>query len=270
MNPMDIAPAVIDSYFTPLHYVLYLGTIFVLMVVYYEWKWANTCKNNIQVLVAQQGGGGAFVLAPKDGGIVAINNPQTNSVRSWPINELATIDILYPGVGFIPAFMQKTIRLAIVNEGDWEPMLNRSPHREHIASPDIVKLLTDMAAADTTDEATKKQLAILIPKLATGPTREMIANPATLGDLMRNSVLKALATVSSDLMELLKSVNSRLGKVMGPNPTVVYIGLGLIVILLVFLIYKTSAGNLVDVNHKLDVIQQALGIAGAKIPPVAP
>lgn len=256
------------TYFAPWHIGLYLFVVFVFMVVYYEWKWAKTCKNNIQVLVAQQGGGGDFFLAPKAGGQVTITNPQTDEVRTWPVNELATIEVPYPGVGFVPNFLQKTIRLAIVNEGDWEPMLNRSPHREKIASPDVVEFL--QLLADETEDAKKKAtITKMVNGLATGPTREMIANPATLGDLMRSSVMKALATVSTDLVDLLKSVNAKLGKVVGPNPMIVYIGLGLTIILLGFTLFQimpivSSIGDLGDLSDKLDAIMKALGIAGGQ------
>ena len=119
----------VNSWFTPFHYIVYLGVLVIGMVVYYQWKWSKVCKENIQLLVARTGGGGDFMLAKKDGGQVTLENKESGVTRTWMINELATIDVLYPGVGFIPAFLQKTIRMAILNEGDWEPMLNRSPHR---------------------------------------------------------------------------------------------------------------------------------------------
>ena len=265
---MTEAGLVEAQYFMPWHIGLYLFVVFVFMVVYYQWKWAKTCKNYIQVLVAQQGGGGDFLLAPKSGGQVTIKNSRTDEERTWPVNELATIEVPYPGVGFIPAFLQKTIRLAIVNEGDWEPMLNRSPHREKIASPDVVEFL--QLLADETDDAKKKSaITKMVKGLATGPTREMIANPATLGDLMRSSVMKALATVSTDLVDLLKSVNAKLGKVVGPNPMIVYIGLGLIIILLAFTLYQimpivSSIGDLGELSDKLDAIMKALGVVGGQ------
>jgi len=253
------------QYFMPWHIGLYLFVLFVLMVVYYEWKWAKTCKNNIQVLVAQQGGGGDFFLAPKAGGQVTIKNSQTNEERTWALNELATIEVPYPGVGFIPAFLQKTIRLAIVNEGDWEPMLNRSPHREKIASPDVVEFLQSLAE-DTEDAKKKAVITKMVKGLATGPTREMIANPATLGDLMRSSVMKALATVSTDLVDLLKSVSAKLGKVVGPNPMIVYIGLGLIIILLAVTLFQIMpiVSSIGDLSDKLDAIMKASGVVGGQ------
>lgn len=265
---MTEAELINATYFAPWHIALYLFVVFVIMVVYYEWKWAKTCKNNIQVLVAQQGGGGDFFLAPKAGGQVTIKNSQTDEERTWPVNELATIEVPYPGVGFIPAFLQKTIRLAIVNEGDMEPMLNRSPHRDKVASPDVVEFIKSLAEK-IDDKETKDKIAKLVGGLATGPTREMIANPATLGDLMRSSVMKALATVSTDLVDLLKSVNAKLGKVVGPNPIIVYIGLGLITILLVVTLYMimpivSSIGDLGDVSDKLDAIMDALGVVGGQ------
>jgi len=265
---MTEAELIKATYFSNLHIFLYLFVVFVGMVVYYEWRWAKTCKNYIQVLVAQQGGGGDFFLAPKAGGQVTIKNPQTDEERTWPVNELATIEIPYPGVGFVPTFLQKTIRLAIVNEGDWEPMLNRSPHREKIASPDVVEFL-QLLADETGDDKKKAVINKMVKGLATGPTREMIANPATLGDLMRSSVMKALATVSTDLVDLLKSVNAKLGKVVGPNPMIVYIGLGLIIILLAFTIYQimpivSSIGDLGELSDKLDTIMKALGVVGGQ------
>ncbi len=263
---MTEAELIEATYFAPWHIGLYLFVVFVIMVVYFEWKWAKTCKNYIQVLVAQQGGGGDFFLAPKTGGSVEIINPKTEEVRIWPVNELATIEVPYPGVGFVPAFLQKTIRLAIVNEGDWEPMLNRSPHRDKIASPDVVEFLQSLAEES---EDAKKKAAILkmVKGLATGPTREMIADPAILGSLMRSSVMKALATVSTDLVELLKSVNAKLGKTGGLNPLYVYVVLGLILILLAVTLYQimpimSSIGDLGNLSDKLDAIMKALGVAG--------
>jgi len=247
----------VTSWFTPFHYIVYLGTLFIGMVVYYQWKWAKICKNNIQVLVAQQGGGGAFELAPKEGGSVTLKQGETT--RTWMINELATIDVLYPGVGFIPAFMQKTIRMAIVNEGDWEPMLNRSPHRENIASPDVVEFLEQLASEYP---ALATRINNVASNLSTGPTRELIADPASLGSLMSSTVMKALATVSNDLMDVLKSVNDKLGKRDSLSPMIVYIGLGVIVALAAFVAYQvfTVSGNIGD-------IMQALGIQSTITPP---
>ena len=214
---------------------VYLGIPFVIMTYIFQWKWAKTCDSHIQVLVAQKGGGGKYELAPRDGGEVTIHNPSTSQTTTWPINSLATIDIPYPGVGFVPKWMQKTIRLAIVNEGDMEPMLNRSPHRKQVASPDVVALLQSIA--DDSPKL-KDNIELFISGISTGPTREMIADPATLGNLMRNAVLKALANVGDDLLEQLKMVNTKLTRLAGTNPTIVYIGLGLIFILSCFTIYQ--------------------------------
>jgi len=225
---------------------LYLGIPFVLMIFYFQWQWARTCNKNIQVLVAQKGGGGAYKLAPKDGGHVAITQGD-GTTRVWPINELATIDILYPGVGWVPAFLQKSIRLAIVNEGDMEPMLNRSPHRTKIASPDVVALLEEIAKGAATPELAD-QINKFLEGVSTGPTREMIADPSTLGSLMRSMVMNALATVTDDLMEALKGVRAQLARVAGINSLYVYGGLGLIIILVGFVIYQLMQGAVATVT----------------------
>ncbi len=220
---------------------LYLGIPFVLMIFYFQWQWARTCNKNIQVLVAQKGGGGAYRLARKDGGRVEIAH-EDGTVRIWPINELATIDILYPGVGWVPAFLQKQIRLAIVNEGDWEPMLNRSPHRTKIASPDVVAFLKQVAGDDP-DTGLHALVEEFLAGVSTGPTREMVADPATLGSLMRSTVMNALATVNDELMEALKGLRTQLTRVAGINPMYVYGGLGLGIILSGFIIYQLMQGT---------------------------
>jgi len=232
---------------------LFLGIPFVLLVFYLQWKWAKTCSNNIQVLVAEKGGGGSWKLAPKRGGQITIHDPNTDDVRTWAVNELATIDVLYPGVGFVPDFLQKTIRLAIVNEGDWEPMLNRSAHRKKVASPDVIAFMQELAKQG--NSKTKVAIEKFISNISTGPTREMIADPATLGSLMRSEVLRALAVVSNDLVDTLKAVNTRLARFTGLNPIVVYIGLGLVVILTIYVVFQIA-----QIVPALNAIQRALGV----------
>ena len=255
-----MTPETVNAWFTPFHYFVYLGTLFVAMVVYYQWKWAKTCKVNIQILVVQQGGGGDFQLAPKAGGSVSLKNPHTNTVRVWPVNELTTIDVLYPGVGFIPAFMQKTIRLAIVHEGDWEPLLNRSPHLLRVASPDLVNAFTELAK--TASPTIKKKIMALLEGVSTSPTREMIASPAVLGNLMQERISEIVATVSKDVFDPLREVLKKLGKPL--NPTIVYIGLGLIAILVAYLIYQIVAmegmGDLSGLARDIALIKQSLGV----------
>lgn len=255
-----MTPETINAWFTPFHYFVYLGTIFIVMVVYYMWKWAKTCKMNIQILVVQQGGGGDFQLAPKAGGSVSIKNPHTNSTRTWPVNELTTIDVLYPGVGFVPAFLQKTIRLAIVHEGDWEPLLNRSPHLRKVASPDMVMALENIAEGAQT--ATKAQITELLKGVSTSPTREMIASPAVLGNLMQERISEIVATVAKDVFDPLREVLKKLGKPL--NPTIVYIVLGLTTILVVYLVFMVNAlkgvEDLSGLMSDIALIKQSLGV----------
>jgi len=79
-------------------------------------------------------------------------------------------------------------------------------------------------------------------------------------------VMKALATVSTDLVELLKNVNAKLGKAVGPNPLIVYIGLGLITILLAVTLYQIMpiVSSIGDLSDKLDAIMKALGVVGGQ------
>lgn len=241
---------------------LFLGVPFLILIFVMQYKWAKTCEANIRVLVAHKSGAGSFQFAPKDGGSISITNPTDGTIRVWAVNELATIDVPYPGVGFLPKWMQKSIRLAVVNEGDWEPMLNRSPHRENIASPDIAMYLKSLSER-IKNEDVKEEISGILSKISTSPTREMIADPSTLGNLMQSSVMKALATVSNDLMEALKSVNAKLGKMMNFNPMIMYIGLGIVAILVAVMIFKVlpMVSEFEELTAKLDAISRSLGIA---------
>lgn len=254
-----MTPETVNAWFTPFHYFVYLGVLFVGMVVYYQWTWSQTCKNNIQVLVAQQSGGGEYVLAPKDGGSVSITNPQTGSVRTWPVNELATIDVLYPGVGFVPAFLQKTIRLAIVNEGDWEPMLNRSAHTRKVASPDMVEALE--AIAEAAAPTTKAAIKHILDGVSTAPTREMIASPAVLGNLMQEKISELAVTVAKDIVNPLNEAIKKLGQRL--NSTVVYVGLGLVALIAVVTLYQVmqiANMDVITIAEDIGSIKQALGV----------
>jgi len=258
----------INVWFDPFHFCMYLVLIFVGMVVWYEWRWAKVCRDNIQVLVVQEAGSGRFMLAPKVGGSISLKNPNTEMTRTWPINELATIDILYPGVAFVPAFLQKTIRLAIVSESDWEPMLNRSPHMKDVASPDIVVWLQELAKV--ADDKLAKVIKEKLENVSTSPTREMIGSPAFLGNLLHERISEIITTVSKDIMNPLTEAIKRLGQMRWPNPLIVYIGLGFIAILQLYSVYQfmpvlksletlKMAG---DIAHKLDLILKALGVTG--------
>ena len=248
---------------------LFLGVPFILMVFYFQYRWAKVCEQNIQVLVAEKGGGGKYQLAPKDGGEVTIHNPDTGDIRTWPVNELATIDITYPGVGFVPKFLQKSIRLAIVNEGDWEPMLNRSPHRLKVASPDVVQFIQQLAEENP---RLKQPIDSFLKGVTTGTTREMIADPSTLGNLMRSGVLKSLASVSNDLLEQLKSINTRLSRIVGASPMITYVLLGLIAILMIYTVFQIgkitpALEEAALVGDRVNAICNSLGIP---LPAVTP
>ena len=241
---------------------LFLGVPFVLLIFYFQWHWAKTCNEFIRVLVVQQAGGGKFELAPKAGGQVTIKNPHSNTTRTWPINELSTVDVLYPGVGFVPAWMQKTIRMAIVHEGDWEPLLNRSPHLTKVASPDMVMALEAIANEDS---SSGERIKALLVGVCTAPTREMIGSPAVLGNLMQERISEIVATVSKDVFEPLKEILQKMAKPV--NPTIVYILLGLTAILAVYLVFQINAmkemgtiPDLAKMTQDISLIKQSLGV----------
>jgi len=216
---------------------LVIGLGIVGAIIYSQWKWTKTCKNFVLVLIKKADGHGAYELAPQAGGSVSLRasaDSKDNTIRMWPLNELATIDVPYPGVGFVPMFMQKQIRMVIVDEQDWEPLTNRSPHRPRVASPDVVAVLTCIAE-DTKDENVKSQIKDLLDGVATGPSRELIASPALLGNTVMERVSEVAITVVKDVMDPITSVIKRLNKLVTPN--MYYIGTAVTIVALIVLIY---------------------------------
>lgn len=148
----------VNAYFTPVDYIMYLAIIFVIMVVYYLWKWSKTCRENVKLLIVRSDGSSDEILVPKEGGSVTLQNPKTGLTKMWPINKLAAIDMMYPGVGFVPKFLQKTIRTVIVDEDDWEPLINRDPNRDMIASPAVLGNLMNEKITEAVIRVNKEML----------------------------------------------------------------------------------------------------------------
>ncbi len=266
-----MTPEMINAWFDPFHYFVYLSVIFVLMTVIYQWKWSKEARNNIQVLVVRSSGKGDFILVPKTGNTITLkssNDKNDKSVKTWPINQLATITLPYPtSIGFLPKFLLKDISTTVVNEDDWEPMLNRSAHKTKVASPDMVaaiKIISERASATT-----RKQLDEVLEDVSTAPSREMIASPAFLG-VIKNEAVSAMILAISDnlkeLMEPLKLLEQKLKSMI--NPVVFYIMMGVMLIAVIIAIYMVMGANkdIADQTIQLEAIQRALGIVVTPTP----
>ena len=240
--------------------LIYLGGGFMIMIFFLQYKWAKTTTKKIRTLTALKSGGGQWGYANKEGGSITLYNKELDETKVWAVNELATIEIEYPGIGFIPSWMQKSIRLVLLNEGDTEPILNRAVHRNMVASPDVIQYLKVLAGKD---EANKAAIEEYISELRTYPTRPIVGDPATLGALMRQQAMKALASVSNELMETLKTINTKLARLGNFNATYIYVLIGFNIILSGFAIYFSMQGGSLDVTDVLDnleLIKKALGI----------
>lgn len=249
----------VNSWFTPVHYILYLGIPFIGMILWYMRKWDKESRENIWVLIVRQAGGGDKVLVPKVGGSVKMENPHTGTMRVWPINELTTIEQDYPGDAFIPKLFQKKIQMAILHEGDWEPLLNRSPHRTKVASPDIATLLERIKNDPETPESVREDVAEMLDGIATAPTRDIIASPAVLGNLIEEKVSELAITISKDIMEPIEKALALLGKPI--KPLIVYIGLGLLIIMVGIMIYQgMETPDLTQIAEDMQKVKDALGV----------
>lgn len=239
-------------------------------VVFFQWKWTKICAENVLVLIKKADGHGNYQLAPQVGGSVGLKNKDSNTVRMWPINELATIDVPYPGVGFVPAFMQKTIRMVIVDEQDWEPLTNRSPHRPRVMSPDVVSEI-EYIMEDIKDENVIRQFKELLDGVSTGPSRELIASPALLGNTVMERVSEVAITVVKDVMDPITNIIKRLNDLV--TPKMFYVGIGAVLVAIAastYFSYSLTA-NTTGLAEQIATIQQSLGLVpGASIPLTVP
>src|SRR3990172_706047 len=135
---------------------LFMGIPLILLIFAAMWKWERMCRKNIKVLEIKEGGGSEVFYVLKQGGEVSIINKEMGVTRTWPINQLATIPMPYPELGILPRFLQREIQTVILHEGDWEPVLNRSPPRDNVASPNVVKLLLDLKEQVTNEDILRR------------------------------------------------------------------------------------------------------------------
>jgi hypothetical protein len=250
-----------------LNALMYMGPMAIIGLLVSMYFWERTCRTKIKVIFCRSAGGVDVRYINKEGDSVTINNPKTGWSGTWPVSDLSTIPLAYPDIaGILPRFLQREIQTAIFLEGDLEPLLNRSAHRENVASPNVVNALVQAQSIlpDTEDgHEMNKQIQNILDHTATGPTRELVASPDWLGSLRKSTALKALASVGDDLMETLNGIRSQLSRFAGLNSTYVYIGLCLIVVMLAFLLYSNFQGGSADIGElsdKIDSIQKALGI----------
>ena len=256
-----LAATNINSYFTPVNYLIFLVLVLVAMTMYYMYKWGKVCRENVQVLVVKADGHGDYELAPMTGGYVSLKNPHNDSVKMWPINKLATIDVPYPGDGFVPDFMKKSIRQVIVDEEDWEPLLNRSPYKNHVASPDVKEFIEEIALEiEEENPDLSRRLLALSGTLNPAPTREMIASPTVLGNLMHEKITEAVITVNKEMLDSVTTLMKRLNKII--SPTTFYIGIGILAILTIINLALTvsARSDMTSMMNDIEAVRQAIGV----------
>ena len=248
---------IVATYFGPLNLIMYLVIILAIMVVIYQWQWTKKCANNVKVLVSMPDGSTETAYAPKSGNYVALPVPESNTVRLWPINKLSSVEVLYPGDGFIPMFLQKKIKMVIVDSEDWEPMLNRGSYSHLVASPDVVSAIRDIA--DDYKDA-REDLNALADSLSTAPTRDMVASPAVLGNIMKEKVTELAVTISRETFDKMEGFTRKLDKL--PNSLIIYVGLGAIAIMLVIVLVNLmpAMSAVSELKTTLAAIKAALGM----------
>lgn len=247
-----------------LNALMYMGPLAVIAGLVCMFLWERTCRKKIKVVLVKTAGGTESYFVNKEGDSVMLSNKATGWSGTWPISNLATIPQPYPDMaGLLPRFLQREIQQAIFIEGDIEPLLNRSPHRGKVMSPDVYNFLLDFKKKHESNKEIVSAISGLLEGVSTGMSRELIASPDWVSALRKSMALKALASVSDDLMEALKQIRNQLARFSGLNSTYVYIGLALIVILIgVNLYYTIQSGqaDLGDMKVKVDAIYKSLGI----------
>lgn len=245
------------TYFSPFMFIMYLVIIVVAMAVFYQWRWSRLCVTHVKILLVQPDGSTDTEYVHKTGNYVALKVPDSDSIRMWPINKLATIEVMYPGDGFIPNFLQKKIKMAVVDAEDWEPMLNRGSYSHRVASPDVVAVIRDLAE-DYPDA--REDLETLANSLSTAPTRDMIASPSVLGNIMKEKVSEMAVTISKETFDRLEAVNKKLDKQI--NPLIFYVVMGAVMVILVIMLVNIlpSLSSFSSLADGIEAIKRALGV----------
>ena len=244
-----------------LNALIYMGPMAVIAGLVCMFLWERTCRKKLKVVLVKTAGGTVTYFVDKEGDSVTLSNKATGWSGTWPVSSLCTIPQAYPDLsGLLPKFLQREIQLSIVIEGDVEPILNRSAHRSKVMSPDVYDFLVEFK---NSHPEIAEEIASLLKGVSTGLSRELICSPDWVSALRKSTALKALASVSDDLMDALKQIQKQLARFSGLNSTYVYIGLALIIILLGVNLYYTVEGgqaDLGDMKVKVDAIHKALGI----------
>lgn len=264
------------NWFSTFHLIMYCVLIFITMVVYYKIKWKRLCENNVKVLVKRGDGGTDKFFAPTQGNFVSITQKSTGITRLWPINQLCFVRIEYPDGGMVPWFMRESINLAILNEEDYEPVLNNSAYTQGVISPDSrerYRELCELLRSITEDGGCPPEIAEKIHEyatimddytssLATAPTRKLIGSPALLGLIFVQKFTQMAAQISSDMYDRFSAVTKHLGSL--PNSRIVYAGLAVIILLCVVSLFWAGTGGDAEfqqgVMDKLQKIETHLGV----------
>lgn len=262
-----------QQYMTPFHQVVYVMILVVGSVFWSLYQWSIKCKTKVKVIVVKSTGDTDTEYSPKEGNIVSLTKPGSKTTQTWPINKLATINTDYPGDGLVPKFLQKKIVTVIVDEDDWEPLLNRNAYGKRVASPDVVTMINALAeqialeAENEKDEASKNAkleksnaMKAYACSLSTAPTREMIASPAMFGNIILEKISEALLTVNKETLDRLEGIVKRMDKVV--TDTKLYICVALIIAAVGgagYLVYQQQS-NIEKMTRKIQLIENALGI----------
>ena len=256
--------AEIEANYFGWHIITYLVIIVAVMIGVYQFLWMRKCNGFVKVLIVKSDGATETAYAPKSGGYVTLKSPTSNTTRLWPINKLSAIEMLYPGDGFIPVFLQKKIKTVIVDEEDWEPLLNRGSYSHRVASPDVVQTLRDMEEGIREDQPElAESMTTFINSLSTAPTREMVASPAVIGNLFIEKFTEMAVTITKETFDRLEGITRKLDKL--PNAVILYAGIGVLIILGIVLLMNSGAFGgedvgLSDIQNDLQQIKDALGV----------
>lgn len=240
---------------------IYLGIPTVILIFVGMYMAERVCRRKNKVIYVREDGDTDVEYVDKEGGQVRVTNPVTKVDRLWPITHLSTIGQPYPDLGILPRFLTREIRTVIVVEGDIEPLLNRSPHRDNVVSPNVMEILKKLKERDDCTKDIQSTLQEILDNVVTGPTRDLVARPEWAGALERSSVLKALASVGDTLLDELTRMRNQLARFTGLNATYIYIGLALSIILngiLLYFVIQPAGGTEVEMLQK---IMDSLGIA---------